>query len=205
MADERVGEPGRRERKKAEQRKALQSAALRLAEQNGYEHLTVEAIAEACDVSTRTFFNYFTSKDEALLGPVLDRKRQMRAAFDARPVTETAVESLRAAAVQLSGDLLTDREQWQSRRKVFDQNPVLLPRVHAAFAELERALTDAVAQRMGLDPVTDPYPALVVALAITALRVAVMHSRASGTDEELPVLVGRMFDATFSGQALATT
>jgi AcrR family transcriptional regulator len=199
VTDPRAAEPGRRERKKAELRRALERAALRLAGEHGYEHLTAEAIAEACDVSTRTFFNYFSSKDEALLGPLLDRKRQMRAAFDARPASETVIESLRAASIELAGDLLADQGEWKMRRQVFDQNPVLRPRANAAFAELERSLTDAVAVRLGLDPRTDPYPALVVALAITAVRVAAMHSMATGAPgQDLPELVARMFDTTFS-------
>jgi AcrR family transcriptional regulator len=201
MTDPLLGEPGRRERKKAELRRGLQSAALRLAAEHGYEHLTAEAIAEACDVSTRTFFNYFSSKDEALLGPVLDHRRELRAAFDARPASESAIESLRAASIALAGDLLADQDEWQTRRRVLHENPVLLPRAHAAFAELERTLTDAVALRLGLDPIADPYPALVVALAITALRVAAMHSVATGgAGQDLPELVGRMFDTTFNGR-----
>jgi AcrR family transcriptional regulator len=204
MNDPLVGEPGRRERKKAELRLAMQRAALRLAAEHGYEHLTAEAIAEACDVSTRTFFNYFSSKEEALLGPLLDRKRQMRAALEARPASESVIESLRAASIALAGDLLADQGEWKIRRRVFDQNPVLRPRAHAAFAELERSLTDTVAVRLGIDPRTDPYPALVVALAITAVRVAAMHSMATGAaGEDLPDLVARMFDLTFKGLATA--
>jgi AcrR family transcriptional regulator len=199
MNESLTGDPGRRERKKAELRRALQRAALRLAVEQGYEHLTAEAIAEACDVSTRTFFNYFSSKDEALIGPILDHKRRMRAAFDARPASESVLQSLRAASVELADGLPADRGEWRTRRQVFEQNPALLPRAHAAFGELERSLTDAVALRLGVDPLADPYPALVVALAITALRVAVMHLQATGgVDEDLPELVGRMFDATFT-------
>ncbi len=199
MIDQHPGEPGRRERKKAELRRALQTAALRLAGENGYDHLTAEAIAEACDVSTRTFFNYFSSKDEALLGPILDNKNRLRDAFDARPADEPAIESLRLALRQLTTDPTMDREDWRRRREIVLATPVLLPRLHAAFSELERALTDSVARRLGRDPITDPYPTLLVALAITSLRVASLHSEATGgADEDLPALAERMFDLTFT-------
>ena len=196
-------EPGRRERKKAEQRRALQRAALRLTAEHGYDHLTVEAIAEACDVSTRTFFNYFSSKDEALLGPVMEHRRQLSTLFEARPASESVFDSLRSASVELAHDLLPERADWKLRRQVFHDNPVLLPRMHAAFAVAERNLTGAVAERLGLDPVVDPYPALVVALTIASLRVGFMHSDVSGAeDDDLPAFIARMFDATFGGLLL---
>ena len=51
--------PGLRERKKIKLRRAIQTAALRLFETQGYEHTTVEQIAEAAETSTTTFYRYF--------------------------------------------------------------------------------------------------------------------------------------------------
>jgi AcrR family transcriptional regulator len=194
-----TNEAGLRERKKAQLRRALQAAALRLAGENGYDHLTVEAIAAACDVSTRTFFNYFSSKDEALIGPILEHRRLIGIRFDARPTSEGAIESLRGACAEVADSLNTDTGQWQLRRRIFQETPSLLPRVHAAFAEMERGLTDAVAARLGVDSTVDPYPALVVAQAITALRVGALHWHTTTQPQEsLPDLVRRLLDVTFN-------
>ena len=59
--------PGLRERKKIKLRRAIQAAALLLFETQGYEHTTVEQIAEAAETSTTTFYRYFPTKEDVVL------------------------------------------------------------------------------------------------------------------------------------------
>src|ERR1700712_3503164 len=63
-----TSEMGLRERKRADTRERLETAAVELALRDGIEHATVEAICDAADVSNRTFFNYFDSKEDAIVG-----------------------------------------------------------------------------------------------------------------------------------------
>src|ERR1700712_1097977 len=60
--------PGLRERKRVATRQAIQRAVLRLALDRGLEHVTIEEISRDADISPRTFFNYFVSKEAAMAG-----------------------------------------------------------------------------------------------------------------------------------------
>ena len=89
---------GLRERKKVATRLALHAAALQLVAERGLEHVSVDDIAERADVSPRTFFNYFPTKDDAVLGLDPDAGRQQVESLLARPAGESPIESLRAVA-----------------------------------------------------------------------------------------------------------
>jgi AcrR family transcriptional regulator len=137
--------------------------------------VTVEQVADAVDVSTRTFFNYFASKEEALIGHDPDAAARLRDALAARPVDESPLEALGQALSELALELAGRRDQWLARRALIGSDPRLLAAHLAAWAALERALVEGVAQRTRQDPEQDLYPALVVSAAVSAPRVAVMR------------------------------
>jgi AcrR family transcriptional regulator len=178
---------GRRDRKKSATRRALRSAALRLVAERGFAHVTVEDIAEAADVSTRTFFNYFPTKESAVVGADPERTVQMRMRLLERPADELPLEALGAVLVEHAAgvedeidDLGEGRESWCSRFSIVKTDPDLLGAYVAHITEIERALVAALAERIGTDPADDPYPALVTAAALAAARVAALHWSGNG-------------------------
>src|SRR5260221_8539935 len=90
-----------RERKKRPTRRSLRRVALDLVAERGFAYVTVEDIAEAADVSPRTFFNYFPSKEAALVGgndP--DRAAKLRDRIANGAPGEPALSALRAVMAQ---------------------------------------------------------------------------------------------------------
>lgn len=96
-----ASETGLRERKKQRTRRDLIEAAARLFEQRGYDETTVAEIAAAVEVSPRTFFSYFPSKEEVLFADMAERVAAGRAAIEARRPGEPVGEVLLRAIEQM--------------------------------------------------------------------------------------------------------
>ncbi|MFI5488359.1 TetR/AcrR family transcriptional regulator [Micromonospora echinaurantiaca] len=190
--------PGRRDRKKRLTRDALTTAALRLVAEHGLENVTVEQISEAADVSARTFFNYFSSKDEALIGdPAADRE-PLLARLAAAPPGVPALEAIRLALAGTAEMMQADRELWRLRLAVIDRNPALLTRLIAGNAEVERAIVEALASRLGVPP-DHGHPALVAAVGGAAFRIALLRWAAEADTRPLRDLVDEAFAAVAAG------
>ena len=163
---------GLRERKKAETRQALMTAAVRLAEQLGPDRVTVEAIAEAAGVSARTFFNYFPSKEDAIIGINPEETSELLDDLASRPADEAPLEALHAMALAAVARLEAKADDMATRHRLTQAHPSLAMRRAARFSEVERAVAGEIARRTGLDVDRDPYPMLAAATALIAIRVA---------------------------------
>jgi AcrR family transcriptional regulator len=193
---------GLRERKKAETRRALASAALRLADRHGPDRVTVEAIAEAANVSPRTFFNYFATKDDAIVGVAPVSSSTLMQGLLARPDDEPPLAALRAAVHTATDVIVTTAGDWEARHRVFQQHPHLAARHASMFAEVERGLAEEVARRANLDVDRDVYPALVTSAALAATRVAITTWQALDRSRPLSEVVDEAFDVIAAGFAL---
>ncbi|MGY1771199.1 TetR/AcrR family transcriptional regulator [Blastococcus sp. SYSU D00813] len=196
------GVTGLRERKKAETRAALAAATLRLTGELGWAAVTVERIAAEADVSYRTFFNHFASKEEALLQPQEaepGRFARLLAEQDARlSPLEAARRVLRAELAEAA----VDAAGLRLRMAVVGTDTGLLARAVETAATGEREMTAALAARCGQDAERDLYPALLTAVLCAAVRVALTRWAAAGEapDEapagahDLPALLDEAVD-----------
>lgn len=162
---------GLRERKKEATRRALHEATMRLAVEQGFDEVTVEAIADAAGVSRRTFSNYFCGKEEALLYGGEQRMRSLLEKFQARPPEESSWTALRASFDAVHDQFGPLDPRWAAQVRLARNHPSVLARQLAHYAEFERTLADLIAARDELPP-GGLRPRVMAGAFITALRVA---------------------------------
>lgn len=172
MRTDKMAEPGLRARKKLTTRQALARAALRLAVERGPGNVRREDIAAAVDVSLRTFNNYFSSKEEAIVSLAVDRAADTVASLRRRPAGEPLGEALIAAFVEQYTRAAPSRE-WIAQIRII----VSAPQVHGAYLQaltgIEGSLAEAIAERTGADLRHDLHPRVLAAAACAAERVAI--------------------------------
>ncbi|KNB52945.1 TetR family transcriptional regulator [Streptomyces caatingaensis] len=186
-AVERATLPGLRERKKRRTRNTLTRCALELFARQGYDGTTVDEIAEAADVSQRTFFRYFANKEEVALALQEVEEEVAFAALAARPPHEPPLTALCNAAVA-SGRTVGEAIEavvplglHLSTQRMIESTPQLLAARLRRLAVLEERFAAEIARREGLDPAADPRPRVLVAACSGVLRAA---SRVWGEDED---------------------
>ena len=180
---------GLRERKKLATRSALAAAALRLAAQRGAELVTAEDIAAEADVSVRTFFNYFPTKEAAFVADDLARGRAFVAAVAAAPDGVPVWELLRRSALDtLIVSELPDREQ-ALKEQLVRTSPLVIAEVLGTFTSLEQDLVGELDRRLSDSP---PLRARLMANAVAAVfRAATetwLASEATGPSELIRLL-----------------
>lgn len=180
---------GLRAAKKRRARDAMHRAALELVADHGLSGVTVEMIAERAEVSPRTFFNYWETKEAAMLG--LDPERAVRALqlLAERPAGEPPHLSLRAVLIELTAHLPPDPELRLLKKRALEREPLLTQLSMGNLSEIQTLLTDALAERLAGEAVTvtDASQArvrahLCVQLAFAASRTAFALSMAHGTE-----------------------
>jgi len=184
-------EMGLRERKKLKTRSAIEWAAVQVVLEHGYEAATVEAIARRADVSLRTFFNYFPSKDVAIIGPdirLIDEQQAMRI------LAEAGTHLLKGICRVVEASVAATRPVpniMQDRRRLLQKEPRLLHARIIALMEFETGLTKVVAGFLDAHPErrrlirlasVDDEASMAVVMVDSAIRYSMERWSASGDD-----------------------
>ncbi|MET0132955.1 MAG: TetR family transcriptional regulator [Kibdelosporangium sp.] len=190
---------GLRERKKLETRRALLKAAVRLAYERGLEHVTVDDIAAEAGVSARTFFNYFASKEDAVLQPdddPLEQMRQFAKGLVDAPAELSPLHAFAHVMRPFAERVDNEAEEWLARVSIIERDPSLIARMFTGQAETDRITIEAIAARLGTSP-DDFYPRLLLQVVSSAFHGVVRHWYALNGEAS----VARLFDTAIEAIA----
>ncbi|MFI5767568.1 TetR family transcriptional regulator [Streptomyces sp. NPDC051658] len=169
---------GLRERKKRRTRDALLHAALDLFTTQGYDETTVDEIVDAVEVSQRTFFRYFASKEEAAFAIQEMVESRFLSELRRRPAAEAPFEAMRSAALcawssigEAIEEIVTVELHMRTYRMI-ESTPSLLAAHLRRCSDLENQVALLIAAREGLDVDEDPRPRVAVAAFCGVMRVS---------------------------------
>lgn len=160
--------PGLRERKRADTHARIQSEAMRLFLERGFDATTLDDIAASAGVSRRTLFHYFASKEEIVLSTKADFPDQVVAAINRRPADEPLLEMIENAFTDMSAG--HQSAQGLALARLIRDTPSLSAGDNAKYERVERALSAALAARKGL-PETDVDCRVAAATAVALMKL----------------------------------
>jgi AcrR family transcriptional regulator len=167
----------RRDLQKEQTRLDLALAAFELAKTEGLAQVRVSQIAEAVGVSTRTFNNYFSSKEAAIVWPTTLRGARIASDLAERPAGEPLADALVDIVAGLYGPAGRDGlpEGWLDEFRILvAAEPALHGEYLKAQSAGERTLAEVIAARTGAAD-TDLEPLLLAGVVTAGERAALLY------------------------------
>ncbi|GIG39202.1 TetR/AcrR family transcriptional regulator [Cellulomonas phragmiteti] len=169
--------PGLRDRTRRAVRQEISTAAMDLFLREGFEATTIDQIVEAAGISRRSFFRYFATKEDVVLGDLLERGRRVAAELARRPVEEPPWEAVRAAFLALrQGEDASSRESELTLGRMLHDSPTLRARHLEKQLAWRELLVPELAARLRAAGVSDASAqhraAAIVATAVVCLDTA---------------------------------
>jgi len=161
---------GRRERKRRQTRERIESAALKLFLERGFDATTIEDITESADVSKRSFFDYFPSKEDVVTAWQDSFSSELIDAVAAQPVDASLVEVVEAAIQAALRAAIADPQRL-ALAALISNTPALRARDQLKYVKLERKLADALQARRRGNEEESFRLSILASVVVTMLRV----------------------------------
>ena len=153
-------------------RQEIVRAAWPLFAARGYEATTVDAIARAACVSRRTFFRYFSSKEDVVVGTSDALAEDVLAALAARPPREPPLVAIQSSLRPVLASRLADPAEARAIVRLLRESRTLRRAMLERHARMEERLAALFAARARANPRKDPTPALLAFLTRALLDTA---------------------------------
>lgn len=206
MDTEAEAQPGLRERKKQRTRRRLAEAAAERFDRDGFETTTIEAIAESVEVSKRTFFRYYPSKEAAAIAPELEFWEAVQSRLADPPADGTVIDLVESA---ITDSLASMAPGWEDRlfkcRALLSHNPTVQAESLRAADEAQRRTAKHLGPLIGVDD-NAPELRLAIEIGFAAWRTAArlwVSGRKRDRKGDLLATVERAFAAIPGGLELS--
>lgn len=176
-----------RERKKADTKEAIRVAAVDRFCVDGFEATTMDAVAESANVSVRTVFRYFPTKEDLVFADVDADLADLRDLLEARPADEPVMASVRAVVEVLAARMEEGPGKDARLAALLNHEPALHRRHLEVLEQVEETVATWARARLGAGP-GDLRPGLLAACMIAVQRV-VVDAMSQGDPRPLPDLI----------------
>lgn len=186
-----------RTRRKAETTRALKDSVRRLTIERGLHGFTIEEVCDEVGVSRRTFFNYFASKEDAVIGVPVDRDESGAAErFTARGArgAQSLIDDLVNLHLDRWSSGAVTSEEVSQLIAAFDREPRLIGHMLQVAGAAERDDVQLVERREGL-PSGDEHAAAAVQVVGAVIRSSIEALFQPDATDDFATIVRRRVDA----------
>jgi AcrR family transcriptional regulator len=176
-----------------------QDVALDLFDKQGFDATTIDEISAAADISPRTFFHYFPSKEDVVLADYTARLERVIEVINQASPEDSPWRALRQAFRIVGADYEEEREKLIRRFRIMWTTPSVSARNLQLQAQWEDAVTTVVADWLAVDPNTDMHPRLIAGSALAAMRAAMRRWLVDDGSLHLPDCIADCFDVLEAG------
>ncbi|HTZ26123.1 MAG TPA: TetR family transcriptional regulator [Streptosporangiaceae bacterium] len=172
-------------------RHQLQDIAVEMFSEQGYDEVTIEALAAAAGISRRTFFRYFSSKADALMAGFDADVERLRAVLADSDPGLPLMEAIRNAVVEVNDYHADDLARLRQRLLLQHSNPALLANGILHYEEWQAVVAEFAARRLGQQP-RDLLPQVIARSVFGAAYAGFMSWLADETGDLSPRLDGAL-------------
>lgn len=183
---------GLRERKRRETAKRIKEVGIRLFVERGYDATTIEDIAEAADISRRTFFHYYKSKDDILLTLQNAMGEVLSLHLADEPATKKPLHAVRDSAIRVVGPVPS--AELLTLDRLMRSSDAVLARRAASHIHHEQSLFAALREKWPA-PEREASLKIIAMLAVGALRLSLDTFDEENATRPLSEILADVFDA----------
>ena len=187
-------ELGLRARKKQQTRDALAQAAQHLFLERGFERTTIDDIAAAADVSRRTYFRYFPTKESVVFSRLDERLALFRRSLEVRAADETPFSVLRRALLGMAELYVANREELLIQHRIISASTMLTAYELEVDRQWEALIVEALAERSDTSPDARHRAVILAGAAIGVVRALLRDWFAGGARDDLKAMGASALD-----------